>query len=112
MNFCKNFGEVTTRRQISGQRASYFDLLGLAAPSFLNGKLILQRVALDKFDWDDKLPADVIKHWNSWLTSLTVLSDIALDQYSFKNSDNPSCNDKVICQLHGFCDGCLESCIC
>ena len=79
---------------MSSQIASYFDPLGLAAQCFLNGKLILQRVARDKFDWDDKLPADASKNWNSWV--------IALDRYCFKNSDIPSCNDKVIYQFTDF----------
>ena len=50
VNLNKNSVDVTTRRQMASQLASYFDLLGMIAPCILGGKLILQSVAQAKFD--------------------------------------------------------------
>ena len=70
VSFNKNFSPVTTRRQMASQLASNYDPHGVASPCLLGGKLILQRVATAKIAWDDKLPADIIENWNSWISSL------------------------------------------
>ena len=45
VNLNKNSVDVTTRRQMASQLASYFDPLGMIVPCILGGKLILQRAA-------------------------------------------------------------------
>ena len=55
----KNSVDKTTRRQMASQLASYIDPLSMIATCILGGKLILQKVAQAKCDWDDKLPDDI-----------------------------------------------------
>ena len=62
------------------QLASNYDLLEVASPCLLGGKLILQRVATAKFAWDNELPADIIENWNSWISSLKDLSFVELER--------------------------------
>ena len=76
----------------------------MSAPCFLGGKLILQRAARTKLDWDEPLPTDLVKNWNSWVTSVKSLSNVALHRYCFRNSVPPNDYDNVQYQLHGFCD--------
>ena len=102
--FDKKLTDVTTRRQMASQLASSFDPLGIASPCLLGGKLILQKAAMVKLDWDDELPGDIVNEWNSWVSSLGTLSSFSLDRYCFVNTKVPDENDNVTYQLHGFCD--------
>ena len=87
VSFNKKFSFVTTRRQMASQFAINYDLLGIASPCLLGGKLILQRVATAKFAWDDALPADIIENWNSWIFSLKGLSCVELERNCFANNE-------------------------
>ena len=104
VSFDKEFVDITTRRQMASQLASNFDPLGVVSPCLLGGKLILQRVATAKYDWDDKLPDNIISDWNAWIVSLKTLSPVSIDRYCFVNHDVPSKDDNENYQLHGFCD--------
>ena len=50
------------------------------------------------------LPSDLVKNWNSWVTSVKSLSNVALHRYCFRDSVPPNDCDNVQYQLHGFCD--------
>ena len=102
--FDKKLTDVTTRRQMASQLVSNFDPLGIASLCLLGGKLILQKAAMAKLDWDDELPSDIVNEWNSWVASLGTLSIFSLDHCCFMNTKIPDENDNVIYQLHGFCD--------
>ena len=104
VSFDKEFVDITTRRQMASQLASNFDPLGVVSPCLLGGKLLLQRVATAKYDWDDKLPDNIISDWNAWIVSLKTLSSVSIDRYCFVNHDVPSKDDNENYQLHGFCD--------
>ena len=104
VSYDKEFVDITTRRQMASQLASNFDPLGVVSPCLLGGKLILQRVATAKYDWDDKLPDNIISDWNAWIVSLKTLSSVSIDRYCFVNHDVPSKDDNENYQLHGFCD--------
>ena len=88
VNMNKNLVDVTTRCEMASQLASYFDPLGMIAPCILRGKLILQRVAQAKFDWDDKLPDDILHSWNLWSAEFNALSSVSLDRYCFPEGEN------------------------
>ena len=55
---------------MASQPDSCFDLLGMSAPCFLGGKLILQRAARNKLDWDQSLFLDFVTNWDLWVTSV------------------------------------------
>ena len=95
--------EVTTRRSMCSKLVSLFDLLGLAAPYLLKGKLLLQEVATLGFGWDDGLPHDILRKWEAWVDTLKGLSNVSLPRCCYLIEPNANDNN-VIYQLHGLCD--------
>ena len=59
----KKFVDANTKREMTSQLASQFDPLGVVSPLLLGGKLILQKVAASKIDWDETLPDNFRKDW-------------------------------------------------
>ena len=94
---------VRTRCDMSSKLSSMFDPLGMAAPYLLRGKLILQSVATLGFGWDDQLPDDILRKWEKWVDTLAAVTDLSLARDCFPGCKTISC-DKIVYQLHGFCD--------
>ena len=86
------------------QLGQNFDPLGFGSPFFLKARLILQKLAVEKFDWDAEVPEGVVKEWNVWLHSLEMLKDFSLPRWYFLNAGLSSPGDDVKYQLHGFSD--------
>ena len=78
-----------------------FDFLEFGAPFFLKALLILQHLAIDKFDWDEEVLESVVKEW---LHSLEMLKNFPLPRQYFFIADLSSPGDDVELQLHGFSD--------
>ena len=93
-----------TRRPMLSQLGKSFDPLGIFSPFFVKARLILQRLATEKFDWDDKALESFVKEWKAWFQLLDSLLDIALPRYYFEGSIPVSLQDHVISQLHSFSD--------
>ena len=91
-----------TRRTMLSQLGKSFDPLGIFSPFFVKARLILQRLATEKFEWDDKVPESFVKEWKAWFQLLDPLLDIALPRYYFEGSIPVSPQDHVIYQLHSF----------
>ena len=53
------------RRAMLSQLGKSFDPLGIFSPYFVKARLILQRLAIEKRDWDDEVPKPV-KEWKAW----------------------------------------------
>ena len=83
---CRRLTEASTKREMTSQLASQFDPLGMAAPFFLGGRLILQKVAASGVAWDDILPDDVQNTWRKWLATLSVLDEFSISCYCFAKS--------------------------
>ena len=100
----KNFCQAATKREAASQLASQFDPLGMVSPYLLKGKLTLQKIAALGINWDESLPNDIQSEWACWIESLSAVSDLAISRHCFKDSEDLESTDKVIYQLHGFCD--------
>ena len=50
-----------TRRTMLSQLGQNFDPLGFGAPFFVRARLILQQLAVEKFDWDTEVPQEIVK---------------------------------------------------
>ena len=98
---CREFEEASTKREMSSQLSSQFDLLGMASPFLLGGKLILRKVSSSGISWDDVLRDDIRKDWKKWLASLGLL-----DEFSISRNCLPDCASQGTSsyQLHGFSD--------
>ena len=100
---CKSFKSAVTRREMSSQLASQFDLLGMASPFQLGEKLLLQQVAISGVDWDDVLPLKVQDDWKKWLGNFNLLREITIPRNCFADNLRHILKESDF-QLHAFCD--------
>ena len=66
--------------------------------------MVLQRLAIEKYDWDDDVPESIVKEWKAWFQLLGFLLDTYLARYYFEGWIPPSPQHHIIYQLHGFSD--------
>ena len=93
-----------TRRSMLSQLSKSFEPLRIFSPFFVKARLILQKLAIDKRDWDDEVPDSVVKEWKMWFKVLDSMLDISLARHYFAVSIPVSPKDNVIYQLHDFPD--------
>ena len=93
-----------TRRNMLSQVGQNWDPLGFCGPHFLQARLILQKLAIEKFDWDDIVPDNVVKEWNKWLCSLETLKNFAIPRWYFAGLLRCRLDDDVSYELHAFSD--------
>lgn len=86
-----------TKRVILSDIARVFDPLGLLGPVITHAKLIMQRLWLEKLDWDDAIPLSIYTEWLNYTSHLPKLNDL-----SFTRRITPDETRDI--QLHGFCD--------
>ena len=48
------------------QLGKSFDALGIFSPFFVKARLVLQRLAIEKYDWDDDVSESIVKEWKAW----------------------------------------------
>ena len=89
-----------TRRGILSIISSIYDPLGFVAPFILTAKLILQDLCRLKLGWDDKIPDEFQDRWQTWLSDLPQLEQLAIDR-CFKPLDT---KEITSAQLHHFSD--------
>lgn len=87
-----------TKRIILSDIASLFDPLGLLAPIIMQAKIFLQRLWLEKVNWDDDLPKEVEDEWKKIKNSLLRCSKIRIPRWTGYAENNQHIS------LHGFCD--------
>ena len=63
-----------TRRVILSTVSAVYDPLGFVAPIVLPVKLALRDLCRIDTGWDEDLPVDVLKFWENWRQSITLLS--------------------------------------
>ncbi|XP_077954078.1 uncharacterized protein LOC144391329 [Gasterosteus aculeatus] len=68
----------STRRGILSVIASLYDPVGFVAPFILTGKCILQELCRRGIDWDDPLPEDLSRRWESWKSDLQRLKEVSI----------------------------------
>ena len=98
-----------TKRGVLGIVHSTFDPLGLAAPSLLQGKLLMRDIMPQKgktdpeepqYDWDDPLPDHHRAAWDEWTSSLQDVDLIKLPR-SYKPLGFGEVFHR---EIHCFCD--------
>ena len=93
-----------TRRSMLSQLGKSFDPLGIFSPFFVKARLKLQRLVVQKYDWDDVVSEAIVKEWKAWFQLLESLLSYPVPRYYFEGSIPVSPTDQVIYQLHGFAD--------
>ena len=74
--------------------------LGLAAPFLLKVKIILQDLCKNNYSWDDNVPSNFIKGWESWKVQFHLLENVVMKR-CFKP---PGFGKIACCSLHHFSD--------
>jgi hypothetical protein len=83
---------------ISSIAATIFNPLGLISPVVVVHKIFLQQLWLNKLDWDDQLPSELLNQWIDMHLRLSLGNEITVDRLVFAKGWPTEI------QLHGFCD--------
>ena len=68
----------TTSRGLLSVLASVYDPLGIVEPFTSPAKILLQRLAKAKRDWDVEIPEEAKSTWESWLRTLPTLDGLSI----------------------------------
>ena len=100
LGFTVNLGDKPfTRCGMLSMISQIYDPLGLAAPFLLKGKIILQDLHQNNYSWDDIVPSNFIKDWESWKVQLHLLENVVMKMFQITRLCQISC-----CSLHHFSD--------
>ncbi|GBN91455.1 hypothetical protein AVEN_54442-1 [Araneus ventricosus] len=72
---------VYTKRDVLSTIARLFDPLGLLGPVICKAKIFLQRLWLEKVNWDDPLPEQFVSDWSRFVCNLKEMEKIKIDRY-------------------------------
>ena len=89
-------GPRTKRKMLSAINGVY-DLLGLAAPVTITGRILHSEVCLRKLRWDQVVPGEIQRSWNNWLKGMEKCPSINVP-HSVVSKDVRRID------LHGFAD--------
>lgn len=79
---CQGIKDVKpTKRNLLSEISKLFDPLGLINPIIVSAKILLQQLWKLKIDWDQTLPAEIIKTWNDIRTDFNSLNNIKIPRY-------------------------------
>ena len=100
LGFTVNLGDKPfTRCGMLSMISQIYDPLGLAAPFLLKGKINLQDLHQNNYSWDDIVPSNFIKDWESWKVQLHLLENVVMKMFQTTRLCQISC-----CSLHHFSD--------
>ncbi|XP_044760854.1 uncharacterized protein LOC123318300 [Coccinella septempunctata] len=87
-----------TKRFVLSKIAKLFDPLGWIAPVIINFKIFIQKLWLNKFDWDEELPSDLAKQFIECFNDLGCISEVKIDRWlGYKPG-------ALSYEIHGFAD--------
>ncbi|KRX14001.1 hypothetical protein T07_4244 [Trichinella nelsoni] len=67
-----------TKRQLISVTAKLYDPLGHLSPYIIRAKILFQKLWQKGLNWDDELPSDLQKEWQTWKLELCDISDIRI----------------------------------
>ena len=91
------WGGPLTKRKMLSKVNHIFDLLGIAAPVTIVGKMLYSEVCLQNLKWDEKVPSEVQSRWETWLQSIKEQSSLTIPRSAV------GCGATGVV-LHGFSD--------
>lgn len=87
-----------TKRGVLSTVFSLYDPFGFVAPAILPAKRIFQKSCNEGIGWDDQLPTELLKSWDSWKQEVPLLTEFTIPRCL---KDKPNTEN----ELHIFCDG-------
>nr|CAH7762827.1 unnamed protein product [Callosobruchus chinensis] len=101
VSFCGNDQKVT-KRLILSIISQLFDPMGLISPCVIIGKVLIQKLWLEKIDWDSPVSEELKIEWLKLRNNLAELNKLKIDRQVV-------CNEAVKIELHGFSDASAEA---
>ncbi|GBN93923.1 hypothetical protein AVEN_200011-1 [Araneus ventricosus] len=86
-----------SKREVLSNIARLFDPLGLIGPVITSAKIFLQRLWLQKLNWNDTVPPNDLNDWLKFLKDLPAVNKLEIPRCAIIT--NP-----VAIDLHCFCD--------
>ena len=94
-----------TKRNILRIAAKLFDPLGLISPVMVGLRMLLQKLCLNKCEWDSPIPQHQRHYLQKWMNDMEKVNQISVSRYYF-----PGERKKVkSASLHGFGDASKEA---
>lgn len=91
-----------TKRSILSSSFRIFDPLGLISPCTVIPKLLMQRLWKEKLTWDEPVPLQLKKEWESFKSSIPSLSSLQIPRLVL-------CDSPASIELHSFNDASLSA---
>nr|CAH7737234.1 unnamed protein product [Callosobruchus chinensis] len=101
VSICGNDQKVT-KRLILSIISQLFDPMGLISPCVIIGKVLIQKLWLEKIDWDSPVSEELKIEWLKLRNNLAELNKLKIDRQVV-------CNEAVKIELHGFSDASAEA---
>ncbi|XP_022835494.1 uncharacterized protein LOC111362949 [Spodoptera litura] len=92
------FTQPITKRKIISEISRLFDPLGWLAPTIILAKIYIQKLWLAGLEWDQEVPSNLEKEWNTYQKNLTSVVQLRVPRWIHTGSNN------VKTELHGFSD--------
>lgn len=89
--------QKVTKRIILSTVAQIYDPLGLAGPSTIKVKILLQELWRSKCGWDESVPADLQSQWKGYYNQLVTISQLIIPRHIL-------CINPIKVEVHAFCD--------
>lgn len=86
-----------TKRHILSIISQIFDPLGLIGPCVVQAKIVMQKLWVNKCDWDDEVPQDIADQWLKCIDALEHLNSLNIHRWV-------SCDNCINNEIHTFTD--------
>ncbi|XP_015122525.1 uncharacterized protein LOC107044957 [Diachasma alloeum] len=86
-----------TKRNMLSEIPQLFDPLGLISPVVIREKALLQRLWIEKLDWDDALSPHISDKWTQFRKELSQVENISIPHWLGVRKD-------AVVEIHGFSD--------
>ena len=95
---CLKMVTPLTKRKIISTINGVYDVLGWSSPVTITAKLIFSEVCLLKLHWDEGVPNEIQRKWETWVNSLRRAPTITVPRSICKSSH------RTHFEVHGFSD--------
>lgn len=89
--------EKVTKRHILSVISMIFDPLGLVGPCVVEAKIIMQRLWLEKCDWDDEVSLEIKNLWSTFAGTISALNNLKIPRWVLRE-------DSITHEVHVFTD--------
>lgn len=93
---CKENAKMT-KRSILSESCRIFDPLGLLSLITIKPKMLIQQLWLAGVGWDERVPTDIGRLWQSYIDSMLHIQSLQIPRHSL-------CRSPIHIELHCFCD--------